>query len=146
MIRRATEADLDDLLPLIAAYRAFYGRPAEPAAERAFVASHLGAGTSVIFVASDAAGRAVGFAQLFPTHSTVHLGPSFVLEDLFVDPAARRSGIASSLLDRAVEHARECGAVGMFLETAADNAAAQALYRRKGWTLEERFFKFNASL
>jgi ribosomal protein S18 acetylase RimI-like enzyme len=146
MIDRATEADLNDLLPLIAAYRAFYGQADDPAGERAFAERQLREGTSVLFVARDEAGDVLGFAQLFPTFSTVRLGPSFVLEDLFVVAAARRSGVASALLDRTVEHARACGAVGMFLETAMDNAPAQALYRRKGWTLEDRFLKFNASL
>jgi ribosomal protein S18 acetylase RimI-like enzyme len=145
MISRAIEADLDDLLPLIAGYRAFYGQANDPAAERAFARRHLEHGTSVVFLAR-IDGRAVGFVQLFATHNAVHLGPSFVLEDLFVLADARRYGVGSSLLERAVEHAREAGAVGMSLETAMENGPAQALYRRLGWTLERRFLKFNARL
>ncbi|HVS45128.1 MAG TPA: GNAT family N-acetyltransferase [Verrucomicrobiae bacterium] len=145
MIARAQQADLDDVLPLVAGYRSFYEQSADPRGERAFVERCLRDETSVMFLAR-IDDRAVGFVQLFPTYSTVHLGPSFVLEDLFVVSDARRSGVASALLDRAVEFAREAGAVGMFLETAQDNVAAQTLYRRKGWRLEDRFLKFNARL
>ena len=145
MIDLATIADLDDLLPLVARYREFYGQVIDEPRERAFLGRHLRDGTSITFLARSQ-GRAVGFVQLFPTHNTVHLGPSFVLEDLFVDSNARRSGIASALLERAVVHARETGAVGMFLETAHENAVAQAVYRAMGWTPEARFLKFNAPL
>lgn len=91
-------------------------------------------------------GRAAAFMQLFKTHSTVHLCGWWILEDLFVDPAYRHAGIASSLLARALEHVREDGAGGMFLETAHDNLAAQAVYEKAGWTREGRFLKYNAPL
>jgi ribosomal protein S18 acetylase RimI-like enzyme len=90
--------------------------------------------------------RAVGFVQLFRTWSTVRLGPAFVLEDLFVEPAARGSGIADALLERALAFARERGATGMFLETALDNERAQRVYERNGWKREGRFLKYNAPL
>jgi ribosomal protein S18 acetylase RimI-like enzyme len=34
----------------------------------------------------------------------------------------------------------------MFLETANDNFAAQALYEKAGWAREGRFLKYNAPL
>jgi ribosomal protein S18 acetylase RimI-like enzyme len=91
-------------------------------------------------------GVAVGFVQLFATASTVQLGTGYILEDLFVVPEARRGGVAGALIERALNHAHENGAVGMFLETASDNAPAQALYERLGWTREGRFLKYNAPL
>ena len=100
---------------------------------------------STVFVAQDD-GVAIGFAQLFQTYSTVWLGPSLILEDLYVVPAARGCGVATALLERASAYAREIGAVGMFLETAMDNAAAQRVYERAGWTREGRFYKYNAPL
>ena len=65
---------------------------------------------------------------------------------LFVNPDVRRGGVATALLERAVAYALEIGAVGMFLETAMDNATAQAVYERAGWTREGRFYKYNAVL
>jgi ribosomal protein S18 acetylase RimI-like enzyme len=142
-IARATPADLPSLLPLVAAYRAFYQQSPDPDRERRFIEAQLEQGTSAIFIAR-CDGEAAGFVQLFTTYSTVWLGPQLILEDLFVDPGARRAGIASKLIERATVYAREIGAVGMFLETAIDNASAQSVYERAGWTRESRFLKYNA--
>ena len=50
-----------------------------------------------------------------------------------VDPAARRRGIGGTLLAAFETEARARGADTAFLEVAADNAAAIALYRGAGW-------------
>ena len=146
VIRRATIDDLDRLLPLVRGYREFYQQPHDARGEREFMDRHLAAGTSIVFLALDDAGNAVGFTQLFETFSTVHLSSTLILEDLFVLPGARTTGIASALLETAVAHARESGASGMFLETAMDNTTAQRVYERHGWAREARFYKYNASL
>jgi ribosomal protein S18 acetylase RimI-like enzyme len=143
IVERASVRDLEALLPLVAAYRAFYEQRADAIRERALIAQHLNTGTSTIFIAR-CDGNAVGFVQLFATYSTVWLGSSLILEDLFVDPSARGAGIATKLLERALAYSREISAVGMFLETAMDNAAAQRVYERAGWTREGRFYKYNA--
>jgi ribosomal protein S18 acetylase RimI-like enzyme len=145
VIRQADLGDLEVLLPLVRGYREFYERPHDARHEREFLERHLRDRTSTIFIALRDE-RAVGFVQMFGTWSTVHLAPSFVLEDLFVEPQARGSGAADALLERALEHARESGAAGMFLETAADNEHAQRVYERNGWTREKRFLKYNAPL
>lgn len=142
-IERATAGDLEALLPLVTAYREFYEQRANAARERALIAQHLSTGTSTIFIARRDE-KAVGFAQLFQIFSTVWLGPSLVLEDLFVDPSARGAGIATKLLERALTYSREISAAGMFLETAMDNHTAQRVYERAGWTREGRFYKYNA--
>lgn len=145
-VRRADVRDLDGLLPLVAAYRRFYGRPPDATAERAFVRGHLEHGTSVVLVAVVPGGEIAGFAQIFPASSTVYLAPALILEDLFVRADARRRGYARALLAAACEHARCVGAAGMFLETAMDNTAAQHVYEDAGWTREGRFVKYNATL
>lgn len=142
-IRRAVRRDAAALLPLVQAYRAFYEQEPNPELERAFIEGHLRRRTSVIYIAQ-ADGNAAGFMQLFKTYSTVYLCASWILEDLFVDRARRHAGIASALLSRALEHVRLDGAGGIFLETAHDNVAAQALYKKAGWTREGRFVKYNA--
>lgn len=145
MIRRATIADLDALVPLVEAYRIFYKQQPDASRERAFVEAHLRNGTSVMYIA-EIEGVLVGFMQLFKTYSTVRLANSWILEDLFVTPESRGRGVASELLTRALEHARDDGASGMFLETAQDNVIAQRVYERAGWTREGRFLKYNAPL
>ena len=144
-VRRAQFADLDVVLPLVQAYRAFYEQPPDAKREREFIESHLRNETSAIYLAL--AGEApAGFMQIFESHSTVHLGPSLILEDLFVAPEFRKQGAARALLEQALVHAREHGAAGMMLETAYGNRAAQRLYEGAGWTREGRFYKYNAPL
>ena len=48
-------------------------------------------------------------------------------------PAARRRGIASTLLDQAAIRALQEGAAALFLEVAEDNAPARALYAASGF-------------
>lgn len=52
---------------------------------------------------------------------------------LAVRPAARRSGVGGRLVEAAVVRAAALGAERMFLEVAADNVAARALYTRMGF-------------
>ena len=52
---------------------------------------------------------------------------------LAVDPAARRQGIGLDLVTRFLNRARQMGATSAFLEVAADNTAAIALYERCGF-------------
>lgn len=55
-----------------------------------------------------------------------------------VDPSARRRGLGARLLARFEVEARARGAALGYLEVAADNEAAQALYMRGGWVLAGR--------
>jgi ribosomal-protein-alanine N-acetyltransferase len=53
---------------------------------------------------------------------------------LAVDPSARRRGVARALVEAALLTAQTAGAEAMFLEVAADNAAALALYAGAGFS------------
>jgi ribosomal-protein-alanine N-acetyltransferase len=52
---------------------------------------------------------------------------------LAVDPARRRAGVARALLQAAIAMAKARGAETLFLEVAADNAPAIALYAGAGF-------------
>lgn len=52
---------------------------------------------------------------------------------LAVDPAARRAGAGRALVEAAAGLAAQCGAESLFLEVAADNTAALALYSATGF-------------
>jgi ribosomal protein S18 acetylase RimI-like enzyme len=135
-IRRADANDLDALAGLFDAYRQFYKQPSDITAARAFLAERIARDESVVLVAEQD-DRAVGFVQLYPVFSSVRLGRTWLLNDLYVAPQARRLGAARALLDAACGFARERGALGLELETGQGNATAQALYRSAGWQLGE---------
>lgn len=52
---------------------------------------------------------------------------------LAVAPAARRQGTGARLVRAFLDGARARGGATAFLEVAADNAAARALYQKAGW-------------
>ena len=131
-ISRAGPADLDALALLFDAYRHFYGQATDVPRARDWLRSRLRVGESVVLVAKRGA-DAVGFVQLYPMFSSVRTARTWMLNDLFVDPAARRGGVARALLEAAAAFAREDGAAGLSLETTRDNDAARALYRAAGW-------------
>lgn len=131
-IRRATEADLDAIVPLFDAYRQFYRQPSDLQRARDWLRERMQRGESMLFVAErDAA--VVGFTQLYRVFSSVRTARLWILNDLFVAPGARRVGVARALLDAAACACREDGAAGVMLETGRDNLAARALYRAAGW-------------
>jgi len=72
-------------------------------------------------------GQSIGFAL-----SRVAADEAELLT-IAVDRAHRRQGAGGRLLDSIIEHAKSCGARSLFLEVAADNPAALALYGRKGF-------------
>lgn len=61
-----------------------------------------------------------------------------------VDPAARRQGLARSLLRASEADLRSAGIHRLFLEVRASNLAAQALYEAEGWRrggLRPRYYR-----
>ncbi len=131
-ISRAGPADLDALAQLFDAYRQFYGQPSDVPRARDWLRSRLRVGESVVLLAKRG-DVIVGFVQLYPMFSSVRTAKTWILNDLYVDAGARRSGVARSLLDAAAKFAREDGAAGISLETTQDNAAARSMYRAAGW-------------
>src|SRR5262245_1579406 len=143
---RATLDDLDRLVPLFDGYRQFYDKPSDMVVARQFLADRMSRGESVVLVAEDRDGTAIGFVQLFPTFSSILAAPSYLLSDLFVAPAARRRGVGTLLLRAAAETGRAAGAVRLELSTAITNVSAQRLYEALGWKRDDEFYLYGLSL
>jgi len=60
------------------------------------------------------------------------------VDALATEVGYRRRGVATALLEESVRFASEAGCRAVALDTAATNAAAQALYERCGFTVTER--------
>ena len=144
-IRQATIDDVEQLVPLFDAYRQFYGRTSDVAAARTFLLARFANRESTLFIAHQGE-MAIGFAQLYPSFSSVSLARIFILNDLFVQEQARRTGVASSLLSAAATFAVSLGAVRLSLSTALTNDAAQALYRSAGWNRDQQFSVYHLAL
>lgn len=143
--RRATLSDLPSLIPLFDAYRQFYRQPADLPRAESFLRERLTHGDSVIFLA-EAAGAGLGFTQLYPIFSSVRTTPAWVLNDLYAAPAARGTGVAEALMQRARRHAEETGACYLELMTARSNVVAQRLYERLGWQRDDEYYHYELPL
>lgn len=137
-VRQAVFADLDALADLFDQYRQFQGQRSDIARALAFLAARFDHGESIAFLAF-ARDLPIGFAQLYPSFSSVSLRRVFILNDLFVQPAARRLKAASALLRAVESHAWAHGAARVTLSVARDNLTAQRLYDRSGWRRDEVF-------
>lgn len=129
------EEDLEDLLPLMRGYCGFYGvAPDEArlcAMSRALIADPEREGLQLI--ARSEQRRAVGFATVFWSWSTLKAARIGVMNDLFVDPDARGRGVAEALIEACAERCRRRGDVqALGWQTAKDNHRAQAVYERVG--------------
>lgn len=145
-VRQATIHDLDALVPLFDGYRQFYGQPSDAQGTRAFLKARFAHHESLILLAHDGQGNAVGFTQLYPLFSSVRMVRTYLLNDLFVAAHARRQGVAAALLHEAVAHARALGAASLSLSTALDNGPAQALYESLGWQRDRQFCEYTLTL
>jgi GNAT superfamily N-acetyltransferase len=133
-IETVTEADLTDLLPLMRGYCDFY--EVDPrddellALARSLIAEPECDGVQLI--ARDEAGRALGFATVYWSWETLDPGRIGVMNDLFVAPEARGTGLAAALIEACRERAAARGARRLTWQTARDNHRAQTVYDRIG--------------
>ncbi len=144
-IRRGELGHIDQIAALFDAYRLFYRRPLDPVAARRFIEQRIQRDESVIFFAVRDE-QALGFTQLYPVFSSAALRRLWLLNELFVAPQARRSGVARALVMRAEQWARQTEACGLFLETAVDNLPAQALYKSMGYVRDIEFYRYDRTV
>jgi GNAT superfamily N-acetyltransferase len=118
-----TEADLDDCVS-----------PSDECLfdlSRALLEDHVRDGVQLIARGSDSA--AIGFATLFWSWSTLSAGRIGVMNDLFVLPEARGTGVADALITACVRYCQAHGDIARLTwQTARDNRRAQAVYERVG--------------
>lgn len=141
-ILKATPNHLSLVTPLFNSYRQFYNQPSDPKGVQSFLHERLVNGDSVIFLAIDNPDYALGFTQLYPSFSSVSMKRLWILNDLFVIPAARKKGVAEALIRQCETLARETNSKGLVLETATDNHPAQNLYKKLDWSKEEEFVQY----
>jgi GNAT superfamily N-acetyltransferase len=82
-------------------------------------------------------GEALGFATIFWSWSTSIAARIGIMNDLFVAPDGRGTGLADALIAACVAECRERGAAKLTWQTARDNTTAQRVYERVGATREE---------
>lgn len=144
-----TQADVSHshgIAVLFNEYRQFYGCNDNLAAAEQFIRTRLQDNSSVVFIAQDHQGTGLGFVQLYPSFSSLHLAPILILNDVFVTQHARCVGIGRALVQRAAEYARAHNVCYLILETQRDNLRAQGLYEGLGFVRNQDFFTYELEI
>jgi len=139
----AAKADVAAIAHLFDAYRQFYEYPPDLALASSYIAERIEKAESVILLAQDANGEALGFCQLYPTFCSLEAKPIYALYDLYVAPEARGAGIGNLLLLAAEDSACAHGMCRLDLTTAKTNLPAQAAYEALGWVRDEVYFSYS---
>ena len=132
LIREAVRGDFDRWLGLWDGYNAFYGRTG-PTALPAQVtettwARFFDPAEPMHALIAEAQDELVGLAHYLFHRSTTSIGPICYLQDLFTSEQARRSGIATALIESVCDRAAEAGSPRVYWQTHETNETARRLY------------------
>ena len=144
-IDTVSEDDLDELLPLMRGYCDFYEvEPADDellALARSLIADPDCEGFQII--GRDPSNRAVGFATVYWSWSTLSAGRIAVMNDLFLHSDARGTGMAEALIEECRLRATRRGCSSLQWATAEDNLRAQKVYDRVGGKREDQWVTYS---
>lgn len=145
-IIQASLNELNEASVLFDSYRQFYEQSKDLSAAKSFIEQRLILGDSVIFLAKNDVGKAIGFVQLYPSFSSVAMKRTWILNDLFVIPKSRQKGVAKALLDHCERYAQTTQAQAIRLATAVSNSSAKALYKSLGYQQMSSFEHYSKSV
>ena len=128
IIRPVRESDRAQWLPLWQGYQDFYRVQLAPAVTESNWKRFFDANEAVRCLVAEREGRLVGLAHYLIHRSTWSVENICYLNDLFVDPRGRRSGVARKLIEAVYAAADEAGAAKVYWLTHESNAAARLLY------------------
>lgn len=139
-VRRATEDDVLVLLSLVAAYWEFEGisgfqaLDTAPQLKRLLSEPHLGAG----WIASEG-NTPVGYLLAVYVFSLEHKGLTAEIDEFFVSPSERGSGVGSELLRVAETEFGRVGCTNVSLQLSRGNEAARRFYCRQGYKARSKY-------
>ena len=132
-IEPVTEDQLEELLPMIADYQRFYGRrEVDEKRNRAFFRRFIAPSEDGMLIGAWSDSGLLGYACLYWHFTSVGAAETVLMNDLYVDEAARGSGVGRALIEASAEVARDRGVRRLEWATAPDNHTAQRLYDSTG--------------
>jgi len=91
-------------------------------------------------------GRIVGTFALLIMDNLGHLGaPSAIVEDVAVDPAVHRQGIGQTMMDAAMDEARQAGCYKLTLSSNVQRHEAHAFYDALGFERHGYSFRIDVA-
>ena len=140
------EADienLEEITELFNQYMIFYKKPSNESKYRAYLKKRIENNEAKVYLALNDDNVPLGFVLNYYSFSSVSLGKTIVLNDLFVKSKYRKNGIAERLINKTFELAKKIDAIRVDLGTAKDNFIAQKLYERIGFVRDDKFYSYS---
>jgi ribosomal protein S18 acetylase RimI-like enzyme len=138
VVRRATAADRETVAQLLTAQLVEHALPAERARIDAGLDAAFAPHSPSWLVLAERDGAAVGVLLGNVGASVEKGGRGLWIEELYVAPQARRSGVARAILGWLAGEAHAAGVVALDLEVVPTQAAAFALYAALGFVRVDR--------
>lgn len=129
-IRSLVPSDEDQWRAMWSDYLAFYGASVDPALTDHVWRSIVSGKPSILGYCAVASGKLLGCAHVVPHPVTWASTDAAYLEDLFVDPEARKKGVGTALIEHVVSLAENNGWARVYWHTRADNLTARRVYNR----------------
>jgi GNAT superfamily N-acetyltransferase len=124
---------MDELLPLIAAYQRFYEvEEVDDERNRAFFSRFIAPSEDGMLLGARHDGELLGYVCLYWSFTSLVPAETVLMNDLYVSPEARSQGIGRALIEASATIGRERGAQRLEWMTQADNETAQRLYDSTG--------------
>jgi GNAT superfamily N-acetyltransferase len=131
-IREVARADFARWKPLWDGYNAFYGRAGDTALPDAVTSttwSRFFDGYEPMHaLVAEQAGRLLGLVHFLFHRTTIAMGPTCYLQDLFTLEAARGKGVGRALIEEVYRRAADAGAARVYWLTHETNETAMKLY------------------
>lgn len=143
MIRKATIEDLDQVTTLFDKYLVFYRKPSNYEKHKSYLKDRIENNEAIIFLAFDDENKAVGFALIYSTFSSLLLNKILILNDLYVNSSIRNNGIGEQLILKTIALAKEFDCNLIRLRTAKSNSIAQGLYHKMGFVRDEYLYSYD---
>jgi len=97
MIRKATIEDVDQLTDLFDKYLVFYRMPSNHEKHKSYLKERIENNEAIIFLVFDDENKAVGFALIYTTFSSLLLSKILILNDLYVNSTVRNNSFGEQL-------------------------------------------------
>jgi GNAT superfamily N-acetyltransferase len=134
-IEPVSEGQLEQLLPLIAAYQRFYEvDDVDDERNRSFFSRFIAPSDDGLLLGAWRNDDLLGYACLYWHFTSLVPAETVLMNDLFVTADARGQGIGHALIEASADVARSRGAHHLEWATAPDNKTAQRLYDATGAT------------
>ncbi len=147
MIEIINKDNLNEVLPLIRQYQAFYEvKNIDDEKNRVFFSQFGLSSDKGCLFADRKDGQFVAFATVYFTYASSIISKVAIMNDLYTSKDYRQQGIATALIKHCEQYAKQQGTARLQWVTAASNKTAQSLYTALGAKQSSwEFFSYSTS-